>query len=93
MYFVGVMLVCEDYVCVKKVLEEFVQVYEDLNFIISFGVFYLRVLMVEVCVYFGDVESGRKILEECFEEWKVNNLYFEYYWVVCVCVFFEGLRL
>lgn len=91
-YLADVMLAREDYVRAKKVLEELVQVHEDLNLTISPGAFHPRALMAEASAHLGDVERGRKILEECLEEWKANNLHSEHYWVARARAFLEGLR-
>jgi len=87
-----VLLARGDYVRAKEVLEELVQVHEDLNLTVSPGAFHHRALMAEVCAHLGDVETGRKILEECLEVWKGKNLHPEHYWVARARAFLEGLR-
>ena len=87
-----VLLAREDYARAKKVLKELVQVHEDLNLTVSPGAFHPRALMAEACVHLGEVETGRKILEECLVEWKGKNLHPEHYWVARARAFLEGPR-
>ena len=91
-YLADVLLAREDYGRAKKVLEELVHLHEELNLTVSPGAFHPRALMAEACAHLGDVESGRKILEECLEEWKEKNLHSEHYWVARARAFLEGLR-
>ena len=91
-YLADVLLAREDYSRAKKVLEELVHLHEELNLTVSPGAFHPRALMAEACAHLGDVESGRKILEECLEEWKEKNLHSEHYWVARARAFLEGLR-
>ena len=92
-FLADVLLAREEYVRAKKVLEELIQVHKDLNLTVSPGAFHPKALMAEACSHLGDVETGRKILEECLEEWKEKNLHREHYWVARARAFLEGLRL
>lgn len=91
-FLADVLLAREDYVRAKKVLEELVRAHKDMNLTVSPGAFHPRALMAEACAHLGDVETGRKILEECLEEWKGKNLHPEHYWVARARAFLEGLR-
>lgn len=88
-----VLLAREEYVRAKKVLEELVQVHKDLNLTISPGAFHPKALMAEAYAHLGNKETGRKILEECIEEWKEKKLHREHYWCARARAFLEEIRL
>lgn len=91
-FLADVLLAREDYVRAKKFLEELVHVHEELNLVVSPGAYHPRALMAEAYAHVGDVETGKKILEECLQEWKEKGLHSEHYWVARARVFLEGLR-
>ena len=92
-YLADVLLAREEYGRAKKILEELVQLHEDLNLTVSPGAFHPKALMAESYAHLGEVETGKKILEECLQEWKEKDLHPEHYWVARARAFLEGLRL
>ena len=89
-YLADVLLARMEYDRAKKVLEELVQ---DSNITVSPGAFHPKALMAEAYAHLGEVETGKKILEECLQEWKEKDLHPEHYWVARARAFLEGLRL
>ena len=87
-----VFLAREEYLRAKKFLEELVQSHQDLNLVVSPGAYHPRALLAEAYARLGDVETGRKILEECLQEWKEKGLHLEHYWVARARAFLEELR-
>lgn len=91
-YLADVLLAREEYDRAKKILEELVQRHEDLNLTVSPGAFHPKALMAEAYAHLGEVKTGKKILEECLQEWKEKDLHPEHYWVARARAFLEGLR-
>ena len=91
-FLADVLLTREEYARAKKFLEELVQVHKDLNLVVSPGAYHPRALLAEACAHLGDVDTGKKILEECLQEWKEKGMHPEHYWVARARAFLEGLK-